>query len=94
MSHVADLFHNHYAAELKGALASGPGAGPFTVEQFQAGERVNVRFTHDFEAALKAFRLETEGPLQQSGETPQNPEGENQIVTSERRIRRIEILRA
>ena len=58
VAHVADLYRNYYASELKGALAQVPGPAAYKPEKFQAGERVKHRFTTDFEAAAKSYRLE------------------------------------
>ena len=47
------------SSELKGALAQVPGPAAYKPEKFQAGERVKHRFTTDFEAAAKSYRLES-----------------------------------
>ena len=59
VAHVADLYRNYYASELKGALAQVPSPVAYKPEKFQAGERVKHRFTTDFEAAVKTYRLES-----------------------------------
>ena len=59
VAHVADLYRNYYASELKGALAQVPSPAAYKPEKFQAGERVKHRFTTDFEAAAKSYRLES-----------------------------------
>ena len=58
VAHVADLYRNFYVAELKGALAQVSSPAAYKPDKFQAGERVRHRFTTDFEAAAKAYRLE------------------------------------
>ena len=58
VAHVADLYRNYYASELKGALAQVVGPAAYKPEKFQAAERVKHRFTTDFEAAAKSYRLE------------------------------------